>query len=98
MSTDVTMHTTKTIQLSWNVPGNISEAHLEALDESGMERALEMVKQGYVEGELHDNIHILDTDPKDGVEYTGYWRMTSTSSVSSAGGAKSTDSGDSANV
>ena len=91
MSTVVTMHTTKTIQLNWKVPSDISQDHLDALDESGMERAMEMIKEGFVEGELHDNIHMHDSDPEDGVEYSGYWRLSTTRKVSPAASGTGSD-------
>lgn len=47
--------------------------HVFALEEMAMNRIQEMMPQGYVSGELNDNIHMTDNDPKDGVEYNGHW-------------------------
>jgi len=43
----------------------IEETHKEQLNLHGVERAAEMMEQGYVEGELHQEI--------EGVYYDGYW-------------------------
>ncbi len=60
----------------WRGQGKkIKPEHVEALDEAAMNRIAEMMNQGYVSGELNDNIHILDTDPEDGVEYSGWWEV-----------------------
>lgn len=65
---------TKTITLNihWNTTDQTPERHLEALEETGMDRAHEMMLQGYREGELHDNI-TMPGDPEDGVDYRGWW-------------------------
>jgi hypothetical protein len=66
-----------TITYRWwrSSQGEIKKHHIEALEESAMDRIMEMIKQGYTSGELKDNIHILARDPMDGVEYSGYWEM-----------------------
>jgi hypothetical protein len=51
----------------------INPKHQEALEESALDRITEMMKEGSVCGELHDNIRMLDSDPEDGIEYTGSW-------------------------
>lgn len=47
-------------------------SHLDALNESAMERITECLKEGYVSGELIDNIYM---DDEDGVEYSGWWTL-----------------------
>lgn len=67
-----------TIDYNWRRPDGVpvKESHHEALQESAEERIAEMMAQGYVEGELHDNIHMDDDDPKDGIAYRGWWKMS----------------------
>ena len=57
---------------------SISPEHQAALDETAEERIAEMLKEGYTSGELCDNIHMLDTDPEDGIEYSGWWEKKTT--------------------
>ncbi len=60
----------------WRKNGKkIKPEHVEALDETAMTRISEMMNQGYVEGNLSDNIHMIDSDPEDGVEYGGWWEV-----------------------
>ena len=40
-----------------------------------MKRIFDMINQDYVSGELNDNIHMIDSDPEDGVEYMGWWTI-----------------------
>ena len=63
------------ITYRWN-DTNIKNKHKEALEETAQERIFEMIKEGYTSGELNDNIYMTDDDPEDGVEYSGWWEMT----------------------
>jgi len=47
----------------------------EHLIESGFAKAVEMIKEGFVEGELSDNIRAFISDPEDGVNFSGYWKL-----------------------
>lgn len=71
------MQIERKITISWwwrnNDLDEIDPEHAEALDESARERIFKMIKEGYVQGELHDNIHMHDSDPEDGVDYHGWW-------------------------
>ena len=57
----------------WRKKGDIKPEHIEALKESAEERIAEMRAQGFLHGELHDNIRMTEKDGEDGVEYTGWW-------------------------
>ena len=50
--------------------------HAEALEESVMKRIISMMKEGYTSGELNDNISMHDTDPEDGIGYSGWWSLS----------------------
>lgn len=65
-----------TITFRWWNPDGVKQEHVEALEESAWTRINEMAKDGYTSGELYDNIRMTDDDPEDGVEYTGWWEMT----------------------
>ncbi|KXS55055.1 MAG: hypothetical protein AWU57_558 [Marinobacter sp. T13-3] len=66
-----------TISIDWNTEGmDLPAGHEDALKESGIERALSMANEGYVQGELNDNIHMNDDDPEEGVEYHGWWSLS----------------------
>lgn len=54
----------------------IREEHVSLLEEGADNRIHEMIAKGYTCGELNDNIYIDDDDPKDGVEYRGWWKMS----------------------
>ena len=54
----------------------IKPEHIEALEERADERIAEMMGKGYTSGELYDNIHMTDDDPEDGVEYSGWWDVS----------------------
>jgi hypothetical protein len=54
----------------------IIQEHIEALEESAEDRIFEMITRGFTCGELHDNIHMIDDDPIDGVEYSGWWEVS----------------------
>lgn len=68
----------KQLTISWRSANNepIPEKHQEALEESGFKRAGEMIDQGYLSGELKDNIRMTDDDPEDGVSYFGHWEVS----------------------
>ena len=75
----------KTITYRWWRDGEIKPEHIPALEERADERIVEMTAQGYTSGELNDNIRMTDDDPEDGVEYTGWWEI---SSPNAQGGAR----------
>ena len=64
------------ITYHWENEDGVKPEHTEALEESAWDRIVEMAKEGYTGGELHDNIHMTDDDPEDGVKYSGWWEMT----------------------
>ena len=66
------------IRYRWWRPGkqDIKPEHVEAMEERADERIRKMMAQGYTSGELNDNIHMTDDDPEDGVEYTGWWEIS----------------------
>lgn len=53
----------------------IRPEHEEALKESAITQIAEQMLQGYTSGELHDNIHMLDDDPEEGLSYGGWWSL-----------------------
>ena len=68
----------RTVAYRWWRDGEneIKPEHIEALEESAEGRIAEMTGQGYSSGELKDNIRMTDDDPEDGVEYTGWWEVS----------------------
>lgn len=61
----------------WRSSGHpIRPEHVEALEESANDRINAMMTEGMTSGCLNDNIHMDDEDPEDGVEYMGYWEIT----------------------
>lgn len=68
-----------TISYNWksdiDSKAKIKKEHLETLEDSAMDRAYEMIKRGYREGELHDTVRIDDSDGPDGVSYSGWWTV-----------------------
>lgn len=66
-----------TISYNWSRDDGkeIPTEHLEALEESAMDRVKEMMKEDYTGGELHDNIRMTDEDGEDGIEYSGFWGL-----------------------
>jgi hypothetical protein len=56
----------------------IKPEHIPALEECAEERIDEMMGQGFTSGDMHDNIHMTDNDPEDGIEYTGWWEGSTT--------------------
>jgi hypothetical protein len=53
--------------------GEINPEHQEALEETAKEHIFTQIKEGFVSGELFDNIHMTDDDPEDGISYQGTW-------------------------
>ena len=53
----------------------IKPAHVEALEETAMDRIVDQMREGSTSGELNDNIHMTARDPDDGIEYSGYWEF-----------------------
>jgi hypothetical protein len=74
----------KLITYFWRREGDneIKPEHVEALEERANERIAEMIGQGYTSGELNDNIRMTDDDPEDGVEYSGWWEVSTTARAS----------------
>lgn len=64
-----------TITYRWWNENEVKPEHVEALQESAWIRIIEMATQGYTAGELNDNVRTKD-DPEEGVDYTGWWEMT----------------------
>jgi hypothetical protein len=62
----------------WRNEGEIKPEHIPALEERADDRIAEMLKEGYTSGELNDHIRMTDDDPEDGVEYQGWWELTTT--------------------
>lgn len=70
---DVTIN----IDYSWWRSGGseIKPEHLDALRESAESRIFNKMNEGFVSGELNDNIRMTDDDPENGVEYRGWWNV-----------------------
>lgn len=75
----MTTRASQKFELEWYMSAfddrEIKQSHLDALNESAMERITECLKEGYVSGELIDNICMDDEDGEDGVEYSGWWTL-----------------------
>lgn len=73
------METVWTIKATWwqaeDRSAEIKTDHKEALEEAAFERIGSMMDQGFLGGELHDNIRMGDEDPEDGIAYAGYWKV-----------------------
>lgn len=61
----------------------IDQGHLDVLKESGVERACNLIADGYTSGELSDSVRLYDNDPEDGVEYRGWWSLEETEAPAS---------------
>jgi hypothetical protein len=60
----------------WRENGKqIKKGHVEALDETAINSISESINEGLTEGELSDNIVMLDSDPDEGVDYRGWWEV-----------------------
>lgn len=65
----------------WNEDlDKIDSKHAEALEESAMERVIDMIKEGYTSGMLTDNVRMYDNDLEDGIEYRGWWDISTKNS------------------
>lgn len=61
----------------WNDSDNeIDPRHAEALEETATDTINDMIRDGFTSGELNDNIRMHDSDPEDGIEYQGWWEMS----------------------
>lgn len=52
----------------------VLERHKGALEETAIRTIAEQALQGCVEGEMHDDIRLIDDDGDAGVSYRGYWK------------------------
>jgi hypothetical protein len=68
----------KLITYNWWRDGEneIKPEHVSELEEHAEERIAEMMAEGYLSGELNVNIRMTDDDPEDGVEYSGWWKVS----------------------
>jgi hypothetical protein len=66
-----------TISYNWkrDDDGEIKPEHVEALEETAMNRIIDMMQEGYTSGELSDNIIMTDEDGEDGISYSGLWSI-----------------------
>ena len=69
-----------TIDYHWTCDdvGDIPKKHLEALEEDAEERISEMLKEGYLMGELHTYVRygkdiVPEENEDDGLSYSGWW-------------------------
>lgn len=76
------MKRTVTINYNWikTDGGEVLPHHVEYLEESAMERIYSQLNDGFVSGELFDNLSTVD-DPTDheGTDYHGNWSISTTS-------------------
>jgi len=54
----------------------IQDNHIEALYESATARASEMIAEGFTSGELHDNVRMQEDESDEGVQYSGWWAVS----------------------
>ena len=54
---------------------DIKKSHLEALEETAMNRIFEQCQEGYTSGELIDCVRMGEEDGEEGIEYSGWWDM-----------------------
>jgi len=73
----------KLVTMTWELSDQnsavtaIPDEHIPALDEKGMELvSQQFLKDVSTAGTLTDNIHMLPSDPDDGIAYTGTWQIT----------------------
>lgn len=66
------------IEYNWHRSDNqpIKQEHIKALEESANDRIFEQINEGYTSGELHNNVRMTDEDGEDGIEYSGWWGLT----------------------
>ena len=55
---------------------HIDEKHAEALEETAMQHIVNMMKKDFTSGELSDNINMHDSDPEEGIGYSGWWSLS----------------------
>lgn len=55
--------------------GGIDPRHMGALEERAEDVIFEEMAAGRRSGVLEDNIYMLDSDPEDGVAYSGSWEI-----------------------
>lgn len=70
------LHQKIIIRYHWqkNDRSEIAPEHIKVLKETAMRRIGELIAlEGHESGELQDNIRMTDSDPENGVEYTGWW-------------------------
>jgi hypothetical protein len=53
----------------------IKTSHREVLEEEGINRVVEMMKDGYTSGELNHNLCLDRNDPDEGIDYSGFWSL-----------------------
>jgi len=72
------MKRSKVIRYRWwrNDKSEIKPEHIKPLEDAANDIILKMMSEGYISGVLNDNIHMTDDDPQDGVEYRGWWEVS----------------------
>ena len=55
---------------------DIKPEHIEALQETADDQIAVMMAKGFTSGDLHDNIHMTDDDPEGGIDYSGWWDIS----------------------
>ena len=54
----------------------IKPSHIEELDELAEKRIAEMRVEGMTSGELIENLCLSNEDPNEGIDYKGWWEVT----------------------
>lgn len=58
----------------WRCDGKaVKPAHVEALEESAMDRIKDQMASGFTSGQLLADISTTSRDPEDGIAYMGAW-------------------------
>ena len=61
----------------WNDSLNkIDPGHAEALEETACDLIPKQMAEGFICGELWDNIKMYESDPEEGISYKGWWEIT----------------------
>ena len=55
---------------------DIKPEHIGALEETADDHIAKMMAKGFTSGDLHDNIHMTDDDPEGGIDYSGWWDIS----------------------
>jgi len=70
------------IEYYWTADSGIEtpEKHKEALKEDAEERISKIIQEGYIEGELVTTVRfgkdiVPEEDEKEGISYSGWWKM-----------------------